>query len=245
MAKRDGLPAPVKENWDVTFIIPTYKRPDILGAAIRGLIGNITYTMGSVRILIGNDWDGAALNDSNLAHRDDVHIITGPKKGLGANLNMLLHAAGTKLVFQMDDDHILKQPIDLDDHAKFLMNDPIGRMGWIRLMFGHSSERTKWPRDYYHFKAVLYKYYWRVLRGSEFWVPSNRPHLKHIGFHKHYGYYEEDRALGDTEYLFCQKWQQAGEGGPQIFIPFNPPHEDAWEHVGESWQHTEHDRRRA
>lgn len=230
-------------NQDITFIIPTYNRPDILTDTIWRILSNARYTMGRIRILVGNDGEGAAFSDGKLLRDHDVTILSGPKRGLGANLNMLLKAAKTDLVFQMDDDHHLKKALHLDEHARFLMEDSRALHGWVRLMFGHSSERSQWPRDYYHFKAQLYKSYWRVIPDKELWVPSNRPHLKHIGFHQYYGLYDEEVKLGETEYEFCNRWHKMASGGPSVFIPFNPPDEDTWEHVGESWQHTEHDRR--
>lgn len=218
---------------DITVLIPTYDRPSTLALAIAKFAANVRYELGEIHFLVGNDGDHDLADTMLVA--DNVHILQGPKRGLGANLNRLIDAASTDLLFQMDDDHILMQPLDLNDAARRLYNEP--RFGWVRYYLGECIE----PDKHYKFAAQAWGDYWEVLPYNELYIPSNRPHLKVRQFHtQYYGWYEEELPLGETEVKFCkafvEKKRSLGDDGPSVFIPMYGLNKYHWCHIGESHQ---------
>lgn len=205
----------------ISILLPTYNRQDILDTTIALLRRHITYD-GSLRFLVGDDGSIPYHNTAN-----DVEVLRGPQRGLGANLNMLIRYAGDDLLFQMDDDHHLHAPLYLTPHADRLLT--VDEDGWIRLMQVGS----------HHYTATLEGRYWRVLWNSpELYIPSNRPHLKHPRFHRHFGLYPEGLRLGATEEGFCHHCKTIATrmGGPAVLVPLDSTSEYGWDHVGDSWQ---------
>ena len=112
----------------ITIIIPTYNRADILNETIHLLDSNLRYE-GDFYFLIGNDGNAPL----HLEEKDPFFkILAGPKKGLGANLNMLLKQSKTDVVLQMDDDHHLLKSLDINQFVKDLRTPEL-RVDWIRL----------------------------------------------------------------------------------------------------------------
>jgi hypothetical protein len=169
-----------------------------------------------------------------------VTPVEGPRRGLGANLNGLIKQAaadGYSLLFQLDDDHILMKPLDLKPHVEYLLAEASQEsvrdwVAWIRLM-GIGAHR---------YTATLDQRYWLVHWDSpELYIPSNRPHLKHILFHTYFGLYPEDKRLAETEEGFCHTCHDKavtyyGTAKPRVAVPLNSESETAWEHIGVSWQ---------
>ena len=229
---------------NLTVIIPTYNRPDILDQTIAWLNDNLDYA-GSFEILVGNDGN---LNKATFGiHPSNVRVLNGPKRGLGANLNMLIKAAETDLVLQMDDDHHLVKPLDINQFSQDLIERKNG-IGWVRLFLGTEEDLNN-DDPFYKFHALMLERYWYPTPDKgEFYIASNRPHLKLKEFHSEwYGYYQEDESLGNTETHFCgqyisrHKELDGVSNRPWVVIPVAAPSFDTWKHVGESFQHTEHD----
>jgi hypothetical protein len=161
-----------------------------------------------------------------------LHVIVySHNMGYGANVNTLIKLmkrAHVDIMMQMDDDHILSLPLDLDEHISTLRTMP--GAGWIRLM-GIGAHK---------YVADLREHYWFVHWDSpELYIPSNRPHIKRIDFHDHFGMYPEGLKLGHTEEAFCHQCvdlsRKPGEH-PYVLVPLNSDSETAWHHVGRSWQ---------
>ena len=206
---------------------------------------NLRYE-GKVRILVGDDSDNddlaycsakdqSFIEDAAGSHEVFAWHNSPERKGLGANLNVLLATAQveTEYVIQMDDDHWLLKPLDITPHVRKLVEDDTA--GCIRLMHvaGHK------------YRANLDGSYWRIdWESPEVYIASNRPHLKHIGrFHGAYGLYQEGLKLGLTEESFChvcidKHRQRAAMGmvSPDVLIPLDVATESSWDHVGHSWQ---------
>ena len=222
---------------ELTVIIPTYNRPQILKYTVTNLLRNLRYS-NWIHFLIGNDGD----EDLDFGGGfDNIEVIPGPKRGLGANLNMLLKEVETDLILQLDDDHHLVQPLDINQFAQDLLNFK-SQVGWIRLFLGTEEDLNN-DDPFYNFSAKMYGRYWFPMPGvDELYIPSNRPHLKHKRFHEYYGYYEEGLKLGETETDFCHQYAdlhqaRAGERDrPWVVIPVAAPSFDTWQHVGQSWQ---------
>lgn len=224
----------------LTVLIPTYNRQEILVTTILNLLHNLEYTDGEIHILVGDDGDNydKTLEYVNAAHIGsfNVNVIAGPQNGLGANLNMLLQAAPTEIVMQMDDDHWLERKLNIDEYMHELEVDPA--FGWIRLFMGLKSDSDN-KKTYYSFTGQTYGRYWRLIPyESGLYIPSNRPHLKCKDFHRRYGPYLEGVRLGEQESGFCHQFKDGyvNDGLLDVFVPMYPPPIDTWKHAGDSWQ---------
>lgn len=217
----------------ITCIIPTYDRPEVLKETVNLLLYNLGFN-GTIYVLIGNDGD--ELPDGLLFGYPGIRVLPGPKRGLGANLNMLLQAAETEVVLQMDDDHHLVKGIDINQFVEDLF-DPKYGIGWIRLFLGTEKDLRNDDR-FYKFEARMFERYWYPFpKVGELYIPSNRPHLKHKLFHDYFGMYQEDLKLGETETEFCHRYaDKHHQGMPWVVIPVAAPSFDTWEHVGQSYQ---------
>ena len=230
----------------VTIVIPTYNRPEILEKTVLKIKLNLQFD-GLVYFLIGNDGDdpvsiGAAVGLAFPKNRYHT-VLEGPKQGLGANLNMLLKAAETPVVLQMDDDHWLVEPLDITQYYDDLVH-PMSTNGWIRLFLGEKKDYYGNQPYYYHFNAANVGPYWYLKpRLTELYIPSNRPHLKRRDFHDLYGFYKEDAKLGNTEEAFCHQFEDVfiktrpdNPARRWVTIPFFGLTMNQWQHVGDSWQ---------
>lgn len=226
----------------ITVIIPTYNRQKILMETINFILVNLIYE-GDVNILIGNDGDDLDYDGWLFPGRGGgITSLRGPKRGLGANLNMLLRKAETDIVLQMDDDHWLVDKLDVTDYVRDLRN-PSLNIGWIRLFLGERSDMYNLG-TYYRFGAANYGPYWYLnVDAPELYLASNRPHIKRVDFHtSHYGWYVENVTLGKTEESFCHKYKDTRRADtpwaakPWVTIPMLGLTLWQWHHVGDSWQ---------
>ncbi len=237
----------------VTVIIPTYNRAEILVGAVQRIQRNLIYD-GPVEILVGDDSDDLKVKDSIGFHfvgdrSRPVRFVDGPKRGLGANLNMLIQEADSELILQMDDDHYLNKILDINQFAVDLMDSRTrpcleeGTIGWIRLFLGTEEDLGN-DDPFYRFTANMCERYWIPDPSFyELYIASNRPHLKSKSFHNVYGFYQEGKLLGMTETEFCHRyidmkrlWIHEGLDSPWVVIPVAAPSFDTWKHVGDSWQ---------
>jgi glycosyltransferase involved in cell wall biosynthesis len=210
---------------NVAVILPTYNRAETVKQTIKLLDKHIVID-GKLRFYVGCDGDDdtpEVLSDL----RQDIFLNPNPSGSFGANINRLISMAvmdGYDLLLQLDDDHHLKEDLDLNEHARFLVD--FEQAGWIRLM----------GVSYHNFDASLKGMYWYIDWASpELYITSMRPHLKHRRFHETYGMYPEDLKLGETEESFCHQCKNVSEG-PSVLIPLDVKTESLWDHVGSSWQ---------
>lgn len=200
-------------------IIPTYNRPWIVKKTIELLRANLRYS-GEVVYYLGVDGDRSTCK--MFAGHADIVCTPGPNNGLGANLNRLIEGADSDYLFQLDDDHHLLEPLNLDRHIRELEWNK--KVGWIRLM----------GMAYHDYCAKLVGEYWHIYwQSPELYIPSNRPHLKHRRFHDYYGLYQEGLSLGETEESFCKQCKDHDGHSIKVAVPLN---DVKWDHVGESWQ---------
>jgi len=219
---------------DISVLIPTYNRADIVHTAVVQFMRNIVYP-GKLIFYIGIDGDDNTREVLESITGANIVCLDGPRRqsgigSLGANLNMLISSAKSDFLFQMDDDHILIRKMSLAQHVERLVSDQ-PRSGWIRLMWigGHK------------YTATLDGAYWVVdWNSAEVYITSNRPHLKRKDFHSYYGMYPEGLKLGQTEEWFCHQCidmaKADGSVGPHVLIPLGVRTEDSWDHIGHSWQ---------
>jgi len=234
---------------DVTVIIPTFNRTKILVENVANIMLNLRGC--NKKVLIGDDGSNVrdtinTLLDYNfpVGKGKPIEVFTGPHRGLGANLNMLIERAETEVIMQLDDDHILAKLLDVGQYVNDLIANE-WRIGWIRLMLGEESDVAN-PETYYHFEAMNWGRYWYLKAdGRELYLASNRPHLKRKDFHtKYYGFYELGMTLGEVEESFCHQYKNVWKRDsgnksialPSVVIPVVAPPFGTWKHVGDSWQ---------
>lgn len=212
----------------IAVIIPTFNRAIIVTRAVKALKDNLNYG-GDIHYYVSVDGEDDTERLLEATFGTEVYVTQGPHTGLGGNLNFLIRGVPESFLFQMDDDHILKAPINLTPHVTEMLT--YSEAAWVRLM-GIGS---------HNYDARLRHQYWYVSWTSpELYIPSNRPHLKHKRFHEAYGLYTEGVTLAQTEERFCHQCRDIASGmiidPPQVLVPLNSNSETAWDHVGESWQ---------
>lgn len=222
-------------DWPTLHILlPTYNRPKILTETLYSLDRHLKY-QGNIQYSIGNDGD--SLEDWPVPRvGNGVRVFSNPTGSLGANLNRLIRSS-EDLMMQMDDDHQLVMDYDISDCVEKLYVDET--VGAVRLgiVAGHryivSCDEIRRP-------GLLHGKFWRIDWNSpELYVCSNRPHLKRIRFHELYGLYTPGLTLGQTEEAFCHQCHNIAHSGVStldVVIPIHLPTEEAWIHVGDSWQ---------
>lgn len=213
----------------IAVIIPTYNRPDIVIQCVYALRNRLNYS-GTIHYYIGNDGEPFSAAQKTFLNFADITILDAPKRGLGANLNHLINATTEPLILQLDDDHILDKPLDLDRHAAMLESNPQAGVIRLCLIAGH------------HYFASLdgSSYWWLAWTSPELYLCSNRPHLKRRDFHAFAGLYPENVKLGETEEGFCHQAKDRASAldyvCPSVLVPLDVLTESSWQHVGDSWQ---------
>lgn len=130
----------------------------------------------------------------------------GPALMPGANWNRALKAAHERCpyVLMLEDDWVIRRPIDLRMYINLLMNNP--EVGIVRL--GNLAKGSR-----LHVAAYDGQHYLRFDRSSQYAFSGN-PHLRHRRFTEAYGYYSEELGPGDTELEYDGRFR--AEPGPEI-----------------------------
>lgn len=222
---------------DISVVIATYERGNLLIQSLEHLRLNLEYA-GKVNYVLADDGnldETARLIRAEFASEDfdkgfRWEIVGGERLGLGGNVNRALKAIKTDIVLQLQDDYFLRRPLDLTPHVEKLLADPTA--GWIRLRLLNGQR----------FTASIEDRYWRVNWFSdEGYICSDQPHIKHMRFHQHFGYYPEGLRVADTENEWCWRVRQEAQdkGGPGVLIPTWWDCDNAWTHEGDgelSWK---------
>lgn len=210
---------------DITILIVTYNRLEILAATLIELNHHLRYA-GTIRYLICDDSEDPTPVDELAVKQifaDRIRVVhMAGRQGLGANVNNGLRNLETEIVLQTQDDYQPIKMLDLTPHVEKLLSDQAA--GWIRLrcIGGH------------RFRAKLDGSYWRVdWNSEELYIVSDQPHLKKKAFHEAFGYYPEGLKVGETENEWCAKAKAMAQGGAQydMLIPINVDTENSWAHV--------------
>jgi len=147
--------------------------------------------------------------------------------GAGANRGIAAARAQRALMFFLEDDWQLLEPLDLNPFAELLQTNPsIGmvRMGY--LVAGATGRLF----------AQQGQLYWRLQRQcqpttEEDLVFTGHPSLRHARLHDDYGLYAEGLLPGDTELEFAQR-VRAAQTGCDIVWPAMFPAQGVFGHIG-------------
>lgn len=220
---------------DISVVIATYERWELLEHCLELLYQNLVYPIDKTRYVLADDGDAdktARLISEKFGNTPLRWEIVGGNErlGLGGNTNRALKQLQTDIVLQLQDDYFLRRPLDLTPHVEKLLADSTA--GWIRLRLLNGQR----------FTASIEDRYWRVNWFSdEGYICSDQPHIKHMRFHQHFGYYPEGLRVADTENEWCWRVRQEAQdkGGPGVLIPTWWDCDNAWTHEGDgelSWK---------
>lgn len=240
---------------DVTIVCITYNRPHDIKQTLTALKDNLFYSQGKLHYLIADD---CSPNDYGYHMADWCHHHISPhtslsrmrvNSGWGANANQAIANVQTPLYILIEDDYVLSRPMNLDPHARILMQEE--SLGIVRLdgILGHRviAQMAEFSLEgHQDGKGMGGKYnYWKLSYESpELWLYSNRPHLTHKArWHGYYGDYEQGLKLGETEANMAWRYKDRmdEEGAPQIIVPCSLT-VGHFDHIGVSYQGTEHDK---
>lgn len=223
----------------VTICIITYNRPREIKATISALRTHFHYE-GPVAWHIADDgsphgYIGEILNefhDMAFTHTDTQ------RKGWGCNANAALHFLRDKpYVFFIEDDYVAKRDLDITSGVALMESDK--DIGLIRYdgVAAHTFTLHLEEAD-----TRIGKFSYCVIdhASPHLNVYSNRPHLKAKRFHDKYGRYPERKSLGTTETEFAHRVKDNPSYPKVAILADGIP--TAFEHIGVSWQGSEHDR---
>lgn len=228
----------------VDVVLVHYNRPHELLRSIRSLRENLSYP--ALRWIVADDHSpGDVCDFIKTEVQPDLIFRTKKQSGLGINTNNALKRLDSDFVFLTMDDRVLRREIDLRPGVDILAH--FEEFGMVRYGGIEGHRITCRLREFstnpwsifdgspsrYHLWELLGKGY-----SDDLYVYSGTPHLKHRRFHDHYGLYKEGLKLGPTEEEFAHRFLDMG--GPSI-ICFPEFVACYFEHIGHSWQHTEHD----
>lgn len=240
---------------DITVLVCTYNRPKELILTLEALDTHMQYA-GALKFLICDDHTPGYL--SKLKSKpiwkqlDPQFVSTEVNSGWGANVNYGLAHVETDLVFFIEDDYILKETLNLSIGAALMNARP--DLGMLRYR-GTAGDHLLYHQLEADIRADLPDYIQGVGvpgKVSHLQIDSNSPslyiyshgaHLKRKRFHEFYGLYPIGLPLGQTEETYAHtvkdKMKEAGAPGIAILPDWIP----MWfDHIGTSYQHTEHDK---
>ena len=244
----------------------TYARPTEIRATITALTQRIHYA-GPVTLIVSDDSSpGAYCRDleywwSQTFPRHPWQfrtISTARNSGWGKATNGLLREAfdneKADAIFQIEDDYIAHADINLSAGVALLQQEPT--LGMVRyratagtpmLYYQRETDISAYCPEYHEYLGYTQgRMTWLELlpNSPTLWLYSNGAHLKKRDFHDLYGMYPEGLKLGQTEEAMahlCKDTMLVHPIAPKIGIQPEFVYM-RWDHVGVSYQHTEHDK---
>ncbi len=243
-------------DWpEVTILICTYERKDELEKTVTALRENFDYP--NLKWLICDDSSpskyAVELSRTKPYRSPPLRVVhTAQNSGWGANVNHGLSEVKSEFVFFIEDDYVLKKPLDLKIGMALLLTQPhVGMLRYrgtagehiiLHQLDANVSEQLPDHRDGMgtpgHLTFAL------LDSGSpSLYLYSHGAHLKRKSFHEFYGMYPEGLKLGETEegYAHIVKNRMKDPGAPALAIL--PDWIVNWfDHIGRSYQLTDADK---
>lgn len=233
---------------DVTVLIVTFARPDIIKKSIYGFLKNHNYDLRNLKFhLADNDTTGRTgiknyVNDITQEFNYlDWSFTVECIPGWGNNVNTALKYITTDYVFLMEDDRCAYDTINLVDGVKLMQN--CNDVGLVRYDGIAGHKETVWEMSEVRNKNVRLSYMAVNHKLSKRPITySNQPHLRHTRFTQFYGYYPENVKLGMCERLYALNVKR-NPNGPKIAI-LQDGIQNRFHHLGagKSRQHTKWDK---
>lgn len=237
----------------VTVLICTYNREKEIGEVIASLKEQLIYPASKLKWVACDDSspDGYAAKIRK-ANKGLRVVSTEQNSGWAANVNNGLGAVDTDYIFFTEDDYVLTRPLDLRVGVALMETKPDVGMVRYRGTAGSHIVHHQFESD---ISAIVPDHrdgvglpgkltYLQLDSGSpDVYIYSHGPHLKHKRFHDFYGLYPTGLKLGETEESYAHQVKDRMKlgGAPAItilpeFVPM------FFEHIGQSYQHTELDK---
>lgn len=212
----------------ITVILQTYKRTDYALRTIAAACEHLRY-QGDLGWYLADDGSGpdhfrAVYDAIQTQHRWFVgnHWL---RRGYGGNANAAWDAAPSALTFWLEDDFVLREPLDLTPHAYALMDSE--ELGMVRLGY-IDPLRLEAPRM---FAGRPYHTMSRDWPDNAFYAFTGHPSLRHRRYREAYGDYPTGFAPGDTELYYAYQYRTGD--GPLIVWPKDYPTDGLFAHIGE------------
>lgn len=210
----------------ITVIVQTYRRTEYALATIAAARELLHYG-GELRWYVADDGSAMAHVQAVLGAFDSEARIGyhSLRRGYGGNANAAWDAAQGALTFWLEDDFMLREPLDLTPHAYALMDSD--DLGMVRLGYIH-HERLEPARTFAGRRYHTLPRYWP---DTSFYTFTGHPSLRHRRYREAYGDYPTGLAPGETELAYAFQYQGA-EGGPLIVWPEGYPTHGLFAHIG-------------
>lgn len=249
---------------EIVLLLITFNRYETLKKTLSALKEFMAYPQDKLHVLVSDDSTGGnylnnlkKLKDFKDWGINGLQTLSTPERfGWGRHVNYALswiaeNIPSAKYVLQIEDDYVLKVPLDLQVGAALMEAKPdIGMLRYRGTAGGHAiyhqfeADISPWLPDYaYGVADVMGRIpYLQIDSASQYIYSmySNGAHLKRLGqsgWHAHYGMYPEGLKLGHTEesYAIWTKQLMTAPKAPAIAIL--PEWIGMyWEHIGASWQ---------
>jgi len=223
---------------DVAVMIVTYDRPGEIRRVIVALTKYLQYSGKFVWYLAD---DGSPGNYVLEVQRDfpklNFRASITKRLGWGANVNKCMQKIAEKHIFLCEDDYVTLYPLDINKGIA-LLDSKTANIGLVRYD-GLAGHRLNLAIEEVDTRLGVLQYL-EILKNSRgLNVYSNRPHLKHLKFHRAYSNYPMNKSLGRTEESFAHRVKDVLTG-PKLVILENGIIR-AFDHIGHSRQDTELD----
>lgn len=212
---------------EVVILIITYRRKELAIREIESVKQFLDYP--NLSWHIADDGSGYDYIDSLCRaigpDHGTVSFSDAARKGVGANMNLGVEAVLDRadLWLHLEDDWILRQPLDLKPCVQALIeHEDIGMIRLGRLTPGLHAVTI----------PMANRMWWRMNKGSDTYVFSGNAALRHRRFFDTYGRYIEGRTPGITELTMCDKF--ARTDGPAIVWPAWLGVDEMFFHIGDS-----------
>lgn len=218
----------------VSILIITYKRLDVVTRTIRALGKNLRYT-GPIHWHVADDGSGQEYIDkvgSAILLAQQAMEITGPitytdaqRKGVGVSMNMGQHTCWSMsdYVLWLEDDWYLKHEFDLHPCVRFLHEH--ANYGMIRLGYLQVGLKAKTV-------SGCDRLWWSIDRESDDpFIFTGHASLRHKRFYEAYGDYNPGYTPGNTECDYAYRFLQ--KAGPDIVYPALYGNWGPFDHIGE------------
>ena len=210
----------------VIALIVTYRRLQLALETIRSVKEHVLWP--NIGFHIADDGSGPDYVAALQAKIGDTYSVTvsdGARGGVGNNMNLGIEACLERadLWLHLEDDWVLREPLDLEPCVRLLREDE--SIGMVRLgrLSGGLHADTIGGAD---------RVWWKLHRASDTYVFSGNASLRHRRFHEAYGNYTAGLTPGKTELNYCAKFNSME--GPEIVWPAWLTPEQTFQHIGDS-----------
>lgn len=208
----------------ITIVLLTYERTEYALRTIESVRSHLQYP--DLKWFIADDGS----SEDHLSQvvgsipSDDLVGVYSQRHSYGRSANEGIRAARERgrLVFFLEDDWELVQPLDIWPYAATLMEDD--SIGMVRMGYLNAGIKGETVGH----RGMLY---WELNDESPY-IFAGHPSLRHIRFHDHAGNYTESLQPGETELAMAWKYKTSPDPKPSIVWPCLLGQSGPFAHIG-------------